>query len=344
MIFSQWQPAYAERNIPTFPCHGDKKPAVKNYQQFGLPGSKQLIGRFASAEALGFMCGKRTGVTVLDVDATDERVLADAIDRHGTTPIVVRTASKKFQAWYRHSNERRRIRAWNGLPIDLLGGGYVVAPASQINRGQYEFIQGRLDDISKLPVLQGLEADLYQRAIDKRPANWANMRNGDGRNKAMFELLARTVRAVDDFEQLLDYARTQNEQLGEPMPDMEVVSTANSAWKMQCEGRNRFGTFGTWSPLDEVKSFAGDQDAFYLLSFLRANQGPNATFMVANGLAEIFGWHRRRVAQARSKLIEQGYFRPVRQAGRGHPALFHWTNPARLSAPNTTRPAGAVYR
>jgi hypothetical protein len=33
----------------------------------------------------------------------------------------------------------------------------------------------------------------------------------------------------------------------------------------------------------------GDQGAFYLLSFLRANQGPNATFMVANGLSEIFG-------------------------------------------------------
>jgi hypothetical protein len=33
---------------------------------------------------------------------------------------------------------------------------------------------------------------------------------------------------------------------------------------------------------------------FYLLSFLRSHQGPKATFMVANGLAEIFGWHRKR--------------------------------------------------
>jgi hypothetical protein len=33
---------------------------------------------------------------VLDIDTTDERVLADAIYRHGATPIIIRTASGKF--------------------------------------------------------------------------------------------------------------------------------------------------------------------------------------------------------------------------------------------------------
>jgi hypothetical protein len=57
-------------------------------------------------------------------------VLADALGRHGPTPFVVRGGSGNFQAWYRYNGEPRRTRAWPGLPIDLLGDGYVVAPPS----------------------------------------------------------------------------------------------------------------------------------------------------------------------------------------------------------------------
>jgi hypothetical protein len=41
-------------------------------------------------------------------------------------------------------------------------------------------------------------------------------------------------------------------------------------------------------------------------------------------LADKFGWDRHRLAHARRVLIEQGYLVPVRQAGRGHPALYRW--------------------
>jgi hypothetical protein len=67
-----------------------------------------------------------------------------------------------------------------------------------------------------------------------------------------------------------------------------------------------------------------DPDALALLVFMKANQGPDATFMCANGLAEKFGWPRIRLANARRRLIESGYFKCVRQAGRGCPARFRW--------------------
>jgi hypothetical protein len=91
-VFAEWQPVYAERGIATFPCEANKKPAVSNYAKFGLPASTKIVPRFASANALGFMCGRRSRITVLDVDSKDERILADALDRHGKTPIVVRSA------------------------------------------------------------------------------------------------------------------------------------------------------------------------------------------------------------------------------------------------------------
>jgi hypothetical protein len=135
-IFAQWQPIYAERGIATFPCTETKAPAVRNYHRFGVPASTALVSRFSSASALGFMCGKRSGITPLDIDCKDERVLADALDRHGKTPVVVRSGSGNFQAWYRHNGEGRQIRPWPELTIDILGGGFVVAPPSHVEKGK----------------------------------------------------------------------------------------------------------------------------------------------------------------------------------------------------------------
>jgi hypothetical protein len=58
---------------------------------------------------------------------------------------------------------------------------------------------------------------------------------------------------------------------------------------------------------------ASDQDAFLLLAFLRANNGPKRTFMVANGLALTFGWTRKRLAGARQRL-KQSHITMVRPA------------------------------
>jgi hypothetical protein len=93
--FAQWQPKYAAHGIATFPVTADKRPATKGYLRTGLRGSGQLALKFQNASALGFACGPRNKITILDVDTTDERMLADALDRHGSTPLIVRTASGK---------------------------------------------------------------------------------------------------------------------------------------------------------------------------------------------------------------------------------------------------------
>ena len=101
-LFAQWQPVYADHNIPTFPCRPDKRPAVRNYGSFGLRASAQIVQSFPTADAFGFMCGPRSKITVLDVDSKDERILSDAINKHGNTPIIARSGSGHYQAWYKH--------------------------------------------------------------------------------------------------------------------------------------------------------------------------------------------------------------------------------------------------
>jgi hypothetical protein len=147
--FRDWQPIYAERGIALIPCGPNKAPLVKNPQKFGREASAEIACKFSEATAFGYYCGRRNGITVLDVDTTEERFLADAMNRHGETPVVVRTGSAKFHALYRFNNEKRAIRAWDGLPIDLLGSGLAIAPPSVVSKGQYQIIHGHLDDLDR---------------------------------------------------------------------------------------------------------------------------------------------------------------------------------------------------
>jgi hypothetical protein len=177
-IFNSWQPAYAVLGIATFPVNiyrdeagkAAKVPAVKNYARFGLAGSRAIANRFARARALGFVAGSRSRITALDIDSSDERLLANALDKYGRTQVIIRSGgSGHFQAWYRHNGEKRAIRQLGDEPIDVLGGGVVVAPPSQGLVRSYEFIQGDLDEIARLPKLVNLPQYIYRAATIPQP-------------------------------------------------------------------------------------------------------------------------------------------------------------------------------
>jgi hypothetical protein len=332
--FRNWQSTYAEHGIATFPVGDDKVPAIRGYQKVGRRGSEELAGKFPDAPALGFMCGQRSGITVLDCDSKDERVLADALDRHGKTPVVVRSGSGNFQIWYRHNGERRQIRPWVGRPIDVLGGGFVVAPPSRVKKGRYGFIQGSLDDLDRLPIMRVLPSLPLEPVLEPvEPEGLVGKRDGDGRNAVLFRLVGRAAHHADDLDQLLDYARNRNEFCAEPMADAEVTKIVGNVWKMQCERRNRFGTFGAWFPMQEVDDLVTDRDAFALLGFLRAHNLPDATFMVANGLTKRLKMSLPRLQTARRRLSGR-HIQLVRAArGENHPALYRFIQSSYLLGP-----------
>ena len=150
MSFAEWQPIYAAHGLSTFPVRieaGDKKPMVKNYLRAGRRYSDRLAQQFPDAQAFGFALGSRTKITVLDSDSNDDRILSDAMTRHGKTPLIVRSGSGNYQAWYRHNGEGRHIRPDPRLPVDILGGGFVVAPPSRGVKSAYQIIEGSLDDL-----------------------------------------------------------------------------------------------------------------------------------------------------------------------------------------------------
>ena len=317
----------------------NKRPAVRGYPRIGLRASAELASKFVDATALGFMCGRRSRVTVLDIDTSDERLLADALSRHGPTSIIVRTASGKWHAWYRHNDERRRIRPWgDDLPIDLLGGGFVIAPPSATQRGCYEFIQGHLDDVASLPRMRGLGASLYNNpitvvpddvlvkdAVEEEPSPMPPAVSEGRRNERLFAHCMRQAHGCDERNALLDVARNfNNEYCLPPLPDEEVVKIVHSTWRYTGLGENRFGMTGSWLPTETVRSLAPHPYLFTLVNFLQAENRPNRIFWVADGLAKHLRWPRRQFVAARREAVRRGFIEMISKPRKGHPALYRF--------------------
>jgi Primase C terminal 1 (PriCT-1) len=223
--------------------------------------------------------------------------LADALSTYGNTPIITRTASGGgFHAWYQYSDgawksygkSRRAIRPDRTKPFDFLARGVAVVPPSKGPLGQYEFIQGSLDDIGALKPL-ARPVPIERRDNDDGIAAWLPTLPAEegSRNNTTWRYAMRLAKGVTTFDRLLDQVLAYNAYSQPPLEKEEVMTICDSAWKYTQNNQNRFGQHGAYFPTDEVVSMLRDQDALVLLAFLRAKQGPWATFMVANGLTEV---------------------------------------------------------
>jgi hypothetical protein len=324
--FLDWQTEYARKNIATFPVlitADGKKPLIRHYQHIGLDASSQLARRFANAPGIAFMAGLRNMITVLDIDEPGDKPLQKALDRHGETPVLVRTASGKHHAWFRHNGERRAVRPEPNNQIDILGNGMVVAPPSHGPKGNYQFIAGSLDDLDNLPIMRNVP----ERALP-RSVSLAQIRQPQtiGRNDALWRFCMKMARRCDSPNQLLDHAHQFNSELPNPLQEEEIVKTAASAWEYEKLGKNRFGQYGAYFPIEMIEALIRnrDTDAFALLAYLRAHNGPWADFWIANGLATIFGWGDKRLAAARERLLERGDVIVIKPPCKNRPGLYQW--------------------
>lgn len=326
MVFRAWQPRYAAYRIATFPVRvgdGGKVPAIHGWQRIGLPGSAK-VAQTMDADAFGFCPGSRSRLTILDVDTGDECVLADALARQGSTPIIVRSGSGNYQAWYRWDGEKRLIRPDPDKPIDILGSGFVVAPPSKGIKSDYEFIQGGLDDLDNLPCLRNVPPEAARRSSSVGGLETGRVGQG-ARNNTLWKHCMRQAHHCDDLDALIDVARTCNESFLPPLAEDEVLKIAKSAWGYTQRGQNWFGRHGVFFSTEEAnRLITSDQDQFVLLAFLRANNGPNSNFMVTNGLTQTLKWRVKRLRAAR-KGLEGTYLKMVmRPSAANGPARYRW--------------------
>ena len=291
--FVDLQRAYAEHHIATYPLTQEKIPAIRGYGSVDVAGSHQLAMKFPEAMAAGFIAGHRNRLTVIDIDSPDDRLLDEMQGMFGATPLHVRTPSGGRHLYYRHGGEARRIRP---LPnVDILGAGNVVAALSVVPKGRYELERGSLDDLAALPPIRQEQ--------QRRPAG--GIPEGQ-RNNGLFKYCLRCAPSCDDLEALLDVARTLNMELIEPLPDIEVIKTAKSAWAYQVTGRNWVGRKARASTdREEILAMSRDPAAAMLLMLLRVSHPlPDDRFAVDQiKTAKLLSWDRKTLRAKIDSLI-----------------------------------------
>jgi Primase C terminal 1 (PriCT-1)/Bifunctional DNA primase/polymerase, N-terminal len=317
-LFAVWQPRYAAHGVPLFPVKVTdlrKKPLVQGYLLTDATHSAQFALTFGGAESFGFTCGDQSRLTIVDMDSTDSRIIHESERLFGASPLIWRTGGGNYAAAYRHNGETRRIRPIRSLPIDLLGGGYCVAPPSLGTTRHYEIIKGNLADLDRLPMLR-----LPEELATSRTRGHEGISKGK-RNDMLFRSALQQARYVDGLDALVDVVQTRNEDsCDEPLPLEEIRNLAASAWRYQQEGRNFIGGGGNMvvNTFDEIDAIAAtNPDAYALLSILRRYHFGHDHFALANAMAEKLKWTLSRFRAARDCLVSQRVLRRVRKGGRG---------------------------
>jgi Bifunctional DNA primase/polymerase, N-terminal len=339
-LFAQYQPIYAKHGIATFPVtilNGDKKPAVKGYLDLTLDESRKLALKFEGHEAFGFALGAQSGITVLDVDTPDEQALRDALAKHGPTPIIVQSGRGHWHAWYRHNGEGRHIRPWgNDAPIDVLGGGFVVAPPSMGVRGPYEFVKGGLDDLANLPTLKNL--DLPESKPRSPKATGSTVYEGQ-RNSTLFKACLRCALDCSSLDELLTWAQAYNsDTMCAPLPDEEVLAVARQVWDYTVNGSNWAACPVVPLPYTDIDEL--DADELFLLTFIRRWHGARENFALPNSIRSKLGWTEHRFIKVRNALVKRKRIKCVSPWTSTKPGIYALTGYCKID--RATAPKGTA--
>lgn len=322
-VYSQHAPIYADAGLPVFPVDARRKePAVKGWES-ATPAKARAwanAAHLAANDGLGLVMGKPSGITEIDVDAVGDAWVAAAIDRFGETPVVIRTASGKTKLWYRSNGEGRHIWPFNGLPIDVLGGGFTIAPPSFRDDlgARYAFVAGGLADLARLPTIR---ADAMPGTFTRAPEA---VHRGE-RNDSLWRYCMAQARHCDDVEALIDVALTWTSAFPEPLDSAEAERCARSAWGYEATGRNYLGLKKPQlNAQDKIMDDLIDQpDAYFLYQYLRRWHSNRPSFAIAPTAMSKAGsppWHYTRTVRARDVLLERDHIEEIAPPVRGKTA------------------------
>ena len=145
------------------------------------------------------------------------------------------------------------------------------------------------------------------------------------RNSTLFEHCMRQAHQCDGLDALVEQARLFNTRsCTPPLSDDEVIATSRRAFFYTANGENRFGMTGSRLPTEIVRSMAADPYLCALVTFLQAENRPNRTFWVADGLAKRLCWPRRKFQAARREAMSRGFIEMVSKPNQRHPALYRF--------------------
>jgi hypothetical protein len=319
--------SFWDAGLCPIPCGGEagKRPllSTKNWHQRPLREAVRswtADARFDGAN-VGLLTGL-SGLTVVDID--DPSALPDLLHRFGPTPIMVSTPSGGMHLWYRAAGERCTDLRRHGFTADVKGvGGFVVAPPSirPTDGRRYQFDAGGQARVDHLPRVAPAATEWLASIAGGVPGR--KFLPGH-RNTQLFKQALGLVRGCEDLEELIEELIATNRLTCDPpLPNEEVVRTAQSAWRYQILGRN-FAGGGGFSCSAELRRRIGDPDALWLYAILMeahaAKVPTGASFAISAKARALPGvaapLSAMRIRKARDRLIAVGVLQQTYAGGR----------------------------
>jgi len=361
-IFATEALALRRAGFAVLPAHG-KEPTRKGFTKWKHAPGPRAVAEWAEEDPTanivyvpGLCRTERGGDPIVVVDADDAETSGRIEEIFGRTPGKVKTRRGKHALYRDGGSALGNLSSLKkfGLNADLKHGrSIVVAPPSLHDSGTVHYawedcdpsvirdlpmfnvqaLQGLIDSRSPSRELQesqspGRESRPYVTGTAPAPGMAAGRLREDSRGLGLNDMLCKHAWAVDGYDELLDLARTINQDYPVPLDDDEVVKRSKAVWKDRTEGKLQrwLGREATAQATKfEVKDLSAQGknggDALMLLMLFRAEHSARVrrgeTFEInpkAMAKCQSLHWSPGRIRAARNVLLEAGYIKVVAQA------------------------------
>jgi len=147
------------------PCNENEKHPSIRWAEYKtkLPTYQNWVNWKTNAQGIALVTGKISGVVVVDIDSTDNKLKLNS-------PIICRTQSGGYHFYYKWTEETKNKVRINNAPIDFRGdGGIVILPPTTYKNKQYEWIDPPTKhSLSKLTVIPEEIKELLKANGDKK--------------------------------------------------------------------------------------------------------------------------------------------------------------------------------
>lgn len=337
-IFAEHAHGLRDAGLAVLPlAPSDKEPEIAGFTKWrGRPSHKSISGwakKFPDSN-IGYLPGL-SGLVVVD----DDGGAADRIvETFGETPVKVQSRRGAHYFYRKPRGDMPKVVSLRsyGLNADLKHGhSIVVAPPSVHETGHvYGWLGCDADALKSLPVFP---VDPLQKLLDSRKAKTQDQLKseagfrGTSRELQLNDFLLRHVMNVEDVFELIDIAKTWNDDLPDrginSLTGDEVMKMVRAIWKdrqsgkLECFHGRRATVKVVMSEMDVLSAHGkeGTTLAFPLLVKLRGEHSGRMargeTFALNQGAMvreqTMPGWTRYDYEKARKVLLAAGFVQIV---------------------------------
>ena len=236
---SQQAFAYHVKGYNVLPVGADKRPAISSWKQWQTEQqSPDLVMEWFSDDTkqnVAIITGKISGITVVDIDTKGGQPQADAMRARFPLTRTIKTPSGGYHLYYKYAEGFTvSANAYPDLPnVDIRSdSGYVVAPPSHTDKGEYEVI------VDMEPI--DFPAHLFPKKKPRKTLTEMTTASRGNRDDTLTSFAGKLLQATNEGEwytEVLPAVERANKTYTPPLSDADVRKVFNSIVKKEKDRR-----------------------------------------------------------------------------------------------------------